>query len=540
MTVSQRLLPCVASMAALFLLVADLRAENISYTQSTLVAGQPTHGINGVVFGPDGKLYGSTMMGTGIIRVDVETGSIEKILIDQGSGDDLAFAPDGSLAWTALLSQEVRIQSPDGTIRTAATGLPWVNPIKFDNAGHMYVGQVTQPDTLIEYDLSGAKPPRKIGEGYGGINAFELDGKGGLIAPSTFKGQVLRIDIATGDATVIADGVGDVVAVRQGPDGMLYAVQWTGGQVLQINPDTGAHKVVAEPGPPLDNLAVGDDGMLYVARPSDTSIMAVNPSTGAYEFVIKGEFSASGGLVMTERNGKPTLLVSDMFGYRFVDPDTGNVTATEFDLFKKAASAIDTDGKHIALAHVQRGVVAVLDRETENVVNTWTGAKTPMSVVLHKNSVFVTDFKSGEVVTFTIGDPSTKRIIAYGLNGPVGLIVNDDGSMIVSEATGGRITRIEATGAKTVIARDLNQPEGIAVRTDGAIVVAEAGSQDLSTIDPNSGEVRSIASNLPIGDTIGQGAVPVYLPTGVVVAEDGTIYMTADKDNSILAFTPAP
>ncbi len=432
------------------------------------------------------------------------------------------------------------MQSSDGTIRTGATGLPWVNPITFDGNGRMYLGQVTQPDTLQVYDIPGDAPPRKIGEGYGGINAFVLDDNNGLIAPSSFRGQIIRIDLDTGDSSVIADGLGDIVAVRQGSDGVLYGLEWTGGRVVRVDPDTGQFSVIAEPGPPLDNLAIGEDGTLYVSRPSDTAIMAVNPTSGDYTFVVKGQFSASGGLTVMGQDGDDTLLVSDMFGYRFVDPKTGTVSATAFDLFKKAGSAVDTDGRVIALAHVQRGTVSVLDRETESVVNTWTSAKTPMTVVVRDDEILVTDFKAGEVVAFTQGDAATKRILAYGLNGPVGLVEDEEDVLIVSEATAGRIIRIDDAGRKTVIAGDLSQPEGIALREDGHILVAEVGAQRLSVVDPETGAKTVIAEALPIGDTIGQGVVPVHLPTGIAVGTDGTIYMTTDQDNSILAFTPNP
>ena len=528
----------VSTAVTLMSAVSYAEAEEPSYTQSTLVEGLPTHGINGVVFGPDGLLYGSTMMGTGLIRVDVNTGTLEKILTDQASGDDLAFAPDGSLAWTALLAQEVRMQAPDGTIRTVATGTPWVNPIKFDDENRMFIGQVTQPDALQVIDLTGETPPRKIGEGYGGINAFELDGQGGLVAPSTFKGQAIRIDIETGESSVLAEGLGDVVAIRKGSDGLLYGVEWTGGRVLQIDPVSGDFRVVAEPGPPLDNLAIADDGTLYVSRPSDTAIIKVDPVTGEYSFVVNGQFSASGGLVLTKQNDETVLFVSDLFGYRFVDPKTGAVTSTEFDLFKKAASAVAINESVIALAHVQRGVVTLLDRVSEDRVTVWTSAKTPMAVALRNGNVVVTDYKAGEVVEFSPGDASTKRILAYGLRGPVGLAVAQDGSLIISENTTGRLIKIDGAGRKTTIAEGLDQPEGLAIRSDGKIIVAEVGTQSLSIVDPSSGAKTVIATDLPVGDTIGQGLVPVHLPTGVAVTDDGVIYMTGDKDNSILAFTP--
>ena len=190
------------------------------------------------------------------------------------------------------------------------------------------------------------------------------------------------------------------------------------------------------------------------------------------------------------------------------------------------------------LTWLTRGAVTILDRASEERITVWTSAKTPMSVALRKDTVIVTDYKAGEVVEFSPGDATTKKILAYGLSGPVGLAVTPNGSLIISENTTGRLIGIGASGLKTVIAEGLHQPEGVAMRSDGHIVVAEVGAQRLSIIDPETGEKTIIAEDLPIGDTIGQGLVPVHLPTGVTVDGDGVIYMTGDKDNSILAFTP--
>jgi sugar lactone lactonase YvrE len=525
------------SAAAFSTVITHGVAAEPAYEKRVVLPGVAMHGINGLVFGKDGLLYGSSMLGTGFIKVDVKTGSVGKLLDGEGSGDDLALAADGSLAWSALRYGEVKVQGPNGDIRTVASNLPWVNPLIFDNAGKLYVGQVTQPDTLLEIDLSGKVPLRKIGEGFGGINAFELDGKGGLIAPQTFKGNIARIDLKTGAAETLVSGLGDIVAVRRHKNGRFYGVEWTGGRVLDITPDKGTFSVLTQVPAPLDNLAIGGDGTLYVSRPADNSIIAINPKTKKQRKIIGGGLAAPGGLHVTEHDGKPALLVADIFGFRYVDPATGAVTENPFDLFKYGSSTVAISDELIVAAQVVRGTVTAIRRDTGAVLKTSTEVHRPMGVVVRGNKILVADYDAGEIVELSPSDASQKRVVAYGLNGPVGLVARPDGSLVVSETGTGHLVEIDQNGAKKVITRDLRQPEGIALRADGHIVVAEVGSASISIIDTQGNKTR-VAEGLPIGDTIGKGAVPVHLPTGVAVDTSGTIYVTCDIDNSIIALAP--
>jgi hypothetical protein len=60
----------------------------------------------------------------------------------------------------------------------------------------------------------------------------------------------------------------------------------------------------------------------------------------------------------------------------------------------------------------------------------------------------------------------------------------------------------------------------------------------LSEIDPKTGAKSVIAENLPIGLPSRAGMPPAYLATGVAVAADGTLYVTADLNNSLLRLKP--
>ena len=68
-----------------------------------VLSGIPIHGMHGLAFGPDGGLYIGSVMGQSIIRVDTSTGTIREVIpAPAGEADDVAFSPDGSMAWTAL------------------------------------------------------------------------------------------------------------------------------------------------------------------------------------------------------------------------------------------------------------------------------------------------------------------------------------------------------------------------------------------------------------------------------------------------------
>lgn len=530
-----------AGFAAAIVLCAQVLpafARDVAYEKRVLVAGLPARGINGVVFGKDGLLYATSILGNGILRIDVTTGKIERIAPNQPSGDDLAFAPDGSIAWTALLHSEVRVRAPDGNVRTLATELPGVNPIIFGPDGMVYVGQVTQPDTLLVIDPSGRQPVRRIGGGYGGINAFELDGKGNLVVPLSLKGEIASIDIATGKVRTLVSGLGDVVALRTDRRGRYYAVEWTGGRVIELFPNTGKFRVIAQIAPPLDNLAVAADGTLYVSRPADTTLIAVDPKSGAQRNVVHGGFAAIGGVALTEHGGKPELLVADTFGYREVDLATGAVTAIRFDNFASSSSAIAVDGDNILFAQLSGGAVKLKRRTTGQMVHAWTSVAVPIAVALRDGRIFVLDYAAGELVELDPRAPFQKRIVVDGLHGPTGLVATANGGWIVSEAAAGQVISIAPSGGRRVLGRNLHQPEGLAMLPDGSIAVVEAGARRLVRLDPSSGKTSVIDADLPIGDADGIDPVPSHVPAGLAVSRQGIIYVTGDRDNSVLSFTP--
>ena len=105
----------------------------------------------------------------------------------------------------------------------------------------------------------------------------------------------------------------------------------------------------------------------------------------------------------------------------------------------------------------------------------------------------------------------------------------------MSEALDGSVSRIElADGSRTVIAEGLAQPEGLTLMLDGRIALVEAGLQRLIAIDPVNGDIEILATELPVDEPVANAPAPVHLPSGVAQGADGSLYISADRTNSIL------
>jgi sugar lactone lactonase YvrE len=178
-----------------------------TYEVTKLVPGSAFHGVHGLGIDKSGRLFAGSVAGAALYEVDRNNGTA-KIAVPspEGMSDDIAFAPDGTMAWTAFLTGDLYSRKGDGPVKKLASGLPGINSLAFRKDGRLYATQVFLGDALYEIDVEGVKPPRRIMEKMGGLNGFEFGPDDMLYGPLWFKGQVAKVDVDKAELSVVADG----------------------------------------------------------------------------------------------------------------------------------------------------------------------------------------------------------------------------------------------------------------------------------------------------------------------------------------------
>jgi sugar lactone lactonase YvrE len=517
------------------------------YLIEHVLPASPIHGANGMEFDAEGKLIVSTMAGAEIYRINVTTGESETLVAaPHGLGDGLAVGPDGTVAWTALPAGEVRALRPNGEIVVLASGIERVNSIKFAKDGRLYAAQVSAGDSLYEIDIAGEKPARLIAQGMDcpadllcGLNSFDITDGNVLYGPLMAKGTIVKIDLSTGVVAEVAQGFEQPTGARFDSLGNLYVLNWRTGELIRLEVDTGNKSVIATLPPPLDNLTVGPGDLIYVSNPVENVIHEIDPRTGRIRTLLQGGLVMPGGLAIMTQDGQEVLIVSGVFRPSQIDIETGDIRPlTRSDQFQSSFT-IDSNETTIAIAEYRSGTVKLLERGSGRELEVYDGFDSPYDVrILSDESLIIADYGAGSLIH--IDSDGKRRVLVDTLNGPLGLAVVDDSSVYVTEVQAGVVSHISLPmGTRTVVATDLNQPEGIALLADGRLAVADVGAKRVVLIDPLTGETETIAGDLPIGAApfaaLGlTGQVGPFLPTGIAVSKSDDIYITSDVDHTVL------
>jgi len=532
-----------ASVAAIVLCTTSLGASAQTYEVTKLVPGSAFHGVHGLGIDKAGRLFAGSVAGAALYEVDRTSGTAKiSIPSPEGMADDIAFAPDGTMAWTAFLTGDLYARKGDGPVKKLASGLPGINSLAFRKDGRLYATQVFLGDALYEIDVEGVKPPRKIMEKMGGLNGFEFGPDDMLYGPLWFKGQVAKVDVDKAELTVVADGFKIPAAVNFDSKGNLWVVDTALGQLVRVDPKTGAKKMVAQLKPSLDNLAIDDKDRIFVSNMADNGIQEVDPETGAAKQVIIGKLALPGGIGVVSDGAKDTIYVADVFAYRTVDGTTGEVSeparmhADGVTLeYPMSATA---KGDDVLLSSWFTGTVQLIDRRTGKTKEMLHDFKAPHDAVkLGDGSILVNELGSKSLVRASGEHGKDRTVVIGGLEGPVGLAAGPGDAVYVTEAFAGQVSKVGSNGEKSVVARDLKGPEGIALAPDGKLIVAEVGARRIVSIDPKDGTVTEIAGNLPIGLPAASGGLPSNIPTGVGVGATGVIYFSSDIENAIYKVT---
>lgn len=505
-----------------------------------LTAPSRLYGANGIRTGPDGRIYVAQVSGSQISAVHPDSGVVEAVSPMGGdivAPDDLDFDDSLNLYATEITKGRVSVLTPTGETRVVYGDLPCANPITVYR-GRLFAGECRPNGRIMELDLNGGAP-RVLLDNVPMPNAMEVGPDGLLYFPVMGTNEIWRISLDGGAPEVVARDLGVPDAVKFDSNGFIVSTQVASGQVLRIDPATGAQQVLATIAPGLDNLtfvgqrlfvssisgqineilgdgrlrplvpdglqwplglAMGEDGVLFVADGAFTYTlqpggeprvagMLFSPGFPGYtRGVVPG---AAGEYIVTTANG-------DLARWHPAQQSSESLASGFDQLYGLAVSA----GGAVLFAEQGRGRLLALD--------------------------------GGRV-----------RTLLDELQAPTGVALHGD-DCLVAEQGAGRIVKAGARGAETVV-DGLSAPQGIHVRGDQLYIV-DAGARSLIAIDLAGGERVTLATDLPVGPP--PGVIPKFIgaigdmsgPMGpfadVTSGLDGTLYISADADGSVLALHP--
>jgi sugar lactone lactonase YvrE len=511
--------------------------------KEVLVQGAPmAGGANGIFFDPDDNLHVANVLGQTISKVDPETGEVlQRLGRAEGvlSADDLTFAPDGTLFWTDPLVGLVMRRDPGGPSSMVAAGFPSANPITLsDDEGRLFFAQCFEAGSngLFEADPTGATEPRPIRTGDLGCASNGMDSWDGVLySPRWFEGRIVTVDIETGDLTNVTTDWGVPTAVKFNSQGELHAVNQGNGELVRIDLSTGDREVLAVfPVGWSDNLAFDSEDRLFVSSATDGTILEVLPD-GSLRTVSPGGMIGPLGIGLID----DTVYVGELQALRGFDTRTGDPVSVSRSVFgigpALATLSVSSVGDKVIMMSFSTGQLLIWDPATDSpVLETFFAL--PWDAEPFRGDLLVAELGTGSVVRAELPDLAVRETIASGLIFPAGLATNGDDAY-VSDAVLGTVFQFirggEVLPVPEPVATGLAGPEGIALRSGGnRLLVVEGATSSLKEIHLQSGTVKTIATDL--------GFQPPFLPTlpahlfnDVDVDSTGAMYVNSDGDNVI-------
>ena len=508
-------------------------------------------GANGLRTGPDGRVYIAQVTGSQITALDPTSGRLETVSAKGGdiiAPDDVAFGDDGTLFATEVMDGRVSARDRAGHTRVLRDDLPCANGITV-HQGRLFVGECRDGGRLMELPLDGGAP-RILLENLPSPNAMEVGPDGLLYYPLMTANEIWRVDPAGGEPQRVATDLGVPDAVKFDADGTIVSTQVASGQVLRIDPRSGEKTVLAQLNPGLDNLTFVDGRLLVsnftgeiteIGRDGQTSTLLPGGLNWPLDLTVSGGrlYVADGTYFYTVGPDGGLQTVGMLFSPGYPGFLRGVTTAAGGGEFANAAGGgefvVTTSGGQVARYRPQDGETDYLATDFDQLYGV---------DVDRDGTIVFAELGTGRVLALRggIGD-GTVETLAAGLAEPVGVAIDPDGAPLVAESGAGRVVRLTPGGVDTLV-DGLACPQGIDVR-DGKLYIVDAAAKELVEFDLTTKARTTIAGGLPVGPPPGvepkplKGMPPFSGPqgpfAGVTAGPDGTLYVSADGDGSVLA-----
>jgi sugar lactone lactonase YvrE len=506
-----------------------------------LTAPSRLFGANGLRTGPDGRIYVAQVTGSQISALDLGTGQVDTVSAKGGdiiAPDDVAFDSSGNLYATEVMDGRVSVRDAGGRTWALRDDLPCANGITV-HQDRLFVGECREGGRLMELDRStGAQ--RILLEGLPSPNAMEVGPDGLLYFPLMVANEIWRIDPDGGEPQRVAGDLGVPDAVKFDSKGFIVSTQVASGQVLRIDPRSAEQTLLAQLTPGLDNLTFVDN-RLFVSN--FTGEITEILGGGETRTVLPGGLNWPLDLAIGDDGD---LYVADGTYFYVVGPDgslqtVGMLFSPGYPGFLRGLAPAGPGTFVVATSGGQIARYRPGDGETDYLAD---GFDQLYGVAIGPGDAIVfAELGTGRVHSLRSG---TVEVLASGLQDPVGVAFDPNGIPLVSESDAGRVVRL--AGSTETVVDGLQRPEGILVSGE-MLYVVDAGAREVIAVDLNTGARSTVASGLPVGPPPGvepkplKGMPPFSGPqgpfAGITIGPDGTLYVSADGDGSILALRRA-
>ena len=511
------------------------------WTLSRLTPPSRLYGANGIRTGKDGRIYVAQVCGSQISAIDPDSGAIE-VLSPMGGGiigpDDLAFDSAGNLYCTEITSNRLSVLHPDGTTRVLNGDVPIANPVTVYQ-DRVIAGELRMGGNIREFDRNTGES-RVILADVPMPNAFEVGPDGMLYFPAQGANEIWRISLDGGAPEVVAKDLGIPDSVKFDAQGFIVSTQVGSGQVLRIDPRNGSREVLADIAPGLDNCTfVGD--RLFASHITGGIFELLGG--GKWKPLIEAGFQWPMGLAVNDA-GQVTV-ADGMFCYAIPQGEERRLIANLFGgMYPGFLRGMASAGGDAFVVTTANGTVARWTPGSEPELLAHGFARLMGVAQAPGGAVVFADHDTGRAM---LAEKGEVRELASGLDKPMGVAVAADGTVYVAESGAGRVSKI-ARGKAEVVIDGLGEPQGIAV-SGGTLFVLDTGTKHVIECDLASSARHIIAAGLPVGAPpgviakplggVGDMCGPMTSFAGLAVGADGTLYVSADAEGSVLALRPA-
>ena len=426
---------------------------------TTTIVGSPGAGANPITFSDDGRLFISQcFLGTHLFEIDpdgVEEPRLINAELGPGCGlNGMDWGPDGKLYGPRWFHGEVvRVDVDSGAAETVATGFMIPAAVKFDSQGRLHVLD-TQAGEVVRIDVESGDR-EVVGRPGFGVDNLALDSEDRIFVSSFTDGSVVEVTGPETNRVVLPSHVnspaglaytasgrlflGDGAALRELDPASGASIHAVGamvtdvGQVMSVQPhgeylilsgstmvtvwDPDADALVARVEgfeEAVDALAYGDD--IIVTEYGSGSVLRLNPESPDDRTVIASGLAEPAGLAahggdvyVTDRSGSVLQILDD--GEPLASPRT------------VASGLAGPEG----IAAAGDGTLYVVEVEAERVtrIDPESGAATPIADGL------------------ALSGPERRALGSATSIGELAGIAVGDGTLYVSAYRDNRVYRIE-------------------------------------------------------------------------------------------------